>query len=109
MKNRLSIERFTNTPLISDEISVDPDITELLTQVREVIETFKETYTEVTDLCKMNIEDYKSMTPPHEISKGAIASKLFPLKRQLSTVHNLPDMLKVESNIRIGHQTNGAA
>ncbi|KAK8894586.1 Intraflagellar transport protein 81 [Tritrichomonas musculus] len=100
MKRRAYLARYTEEVPIPEEIKVDPTVTELLTQHRELREQFEQVHTEYEELGDSNVDELKATIADLEADKAKLATRVAAFKRKTQNAKNIDELLKWTSKLR---------
>ena len=100
MKRRAYLARYLEEVPIPEEIRVDPTVSELITQHRELREQFEQVHSEYEKLGDTNVEELKKTIAGLEADKAKLATKVAGYKRKTQNVKNIDELLKWTSKLR---------
>ncbi|OHT05088.1 hypothetical protein TRFO_06097 [Tritrichomonas foetus] len=100
MKKRAYLSRYMEEVQIPEEIKVDPMISELLGQHRELREKFEFIQQEFENVGGTNVDELKASISDLEADKARLASRISSFKRKMEKVKNLELLLKLTSKLR---------
>lgn len=101
MKKRAYTAKYSEEVPIPEEIKVDPTVSELITQHRELRERFDQVLQEYEDIGGTNVEELKNTHSDLKADKARLATRIGAFQRKLSKVSNLDELLKWTSKLRI--------
>jgi intraflagellar transport protein 81 len=100
MKERAYRARFSEEVAVPEEIRVDPTVSELIGQHRELRERFDQVLAEHTVLGGTNVDELKKTIAGLEADRARLATKIGGYKRQMSKIKNLDELLRWTSKLR---------
>lgn len=100
MKKRAYLARYMEEVQIPEEIRVDPTVTEMLQQHRELREQFEQVHTELESLGTTNVDTLKASIQDLESDKARLATRIAAFKRKMANVKNLEELLKWTAKVR---------
>ncbi|KAH0795026.1 intraflagellar transport protein [Histomonas meleagridis] len=100
LKHRAYLAKYLEDVPIPDEIKVEPTVSELLTQQRELRDLFEQRNQEYEELGSNNVDELKSTIKDLESNKARLATKISTFKRKMTNVQNLEGLLKITAQIR---------
>ena len=104
-KKRAYRAKFSEEVPIPEEIKVDPTVSELIGNHRELRERFEEVLDEYEQVGGTNVEEMKKAMTDLEADKARLATKIGNFKRKMSKVKNLDELLKWTAKLRQASET----
>ncbi|OHT12344.1 hypothetical protein TRFO_17812 [Tritrichomonas foetus] len=101
MKTRAYKAKYSEEVSIPEEIKVDPTVSELITQHRELRERFDDVLQEYDEIGGTNVDELKTTLADLEADKARLATRISGFKRKLAKVSNLDELLKWTTKLRI--------
>jgi intraflagellar transport protein 81 len=92
--------RYNEEVAVPEEIRLDPTVTELIGQHRELREKFDQVLEEHNILGETNVDELKKTIAGLEADRARLATKIGGYKRQMSKVKNLDELLRWTSKLR---------
>jgi intraflagellar transport protein 81 len=99
--------RYADEVMIPEEIRLDPTVSEMIVQHRELREHFVQVLDEHEVLGETNVDVLKKQITDLESGKATLASKISAFKRQLGRFKNLDELLKWTSKLRVESDREG--
>lgn len=100
MKKRAYIAKYNEEVHVPEEIAVEPTVSELMKQDRELREQFEKLHQEFVELEDVSIEKLREMVKDLQSDKARLATKIGTFKRKMDSVKNLGDLLKLTGRLR---------
>ena len=92
--------KFSEEVPIPEEIKVDPTVSELISEHRELREQFDAVLAEFEEVGGTNVEKMKKTMTELEADKARLATKIGNFKRKMAKVKNLDELLKWTTKLR---------
>lgn len=100
MKKQAYRAKFSEEVTIPEEIKVDPTVSELIGEHRELREKFDQVLEDYDQVGGTNVEELKKTMTNLESDKARLATKISKFQRKMSNVRNLDELLKWTSKLR---------
>lgn len=101
MKKRAYKAKYSEEVPIPEEIKVDPTVSELIGEHRELRERFDQVLQEYEEVGGTNVEELKKIHDDLKADKARLATRINAFKRKLSKVSNLDELLSWTSKLRV--------